>query len=193
MTGKMHVLCGATTLTALAVKYQLHVELNEVMVFLPLCYVTVAAGSYAPDIDQVRSHAGMKHKTASKIVRATTGGHRNPTTHSLIVPAISIILTLLLILKIGMPDWPAIGWLVSGLTWIWGVLKVVLLSLVFGWAWGWTLHVLLDLFNGKGCPLLYPLSHSKISLMDIPDHGFFAWLFTLIFSGLISAGIYYLL
>lgn len=174
MTGAMHVFCGVTTLGALTLKYKFHLEVNDLTVILPLSFITVSAGSYAPDIDQIRSHAGMKHKIASKIVRKTTGGHRNPWTHSLIVPISSLILT-----SLCYAHWN-----------IWYYLQLVLSSILFGWTWGWFAHVMLDLFNGKGAPLLFPISKSKISLLDIPDHGFFAWLFTIIFSGIACYGIY---
>ena len=51
------------------------------------------------------------------------------------------------------------------------------MSLLFGYVTGWIMHIFADLFNGKGCPILMPLSKSKIHIVDLPSTGVVPWIF----------------
>ena len=52
-----------------------------------------------------------------------------------------------------------------------GVVSVVLCSLIFGFNIGYVSHILADSLNGKGVPLLWPLSPSRIRFLDIAYGG----------------------
>lgn len=52
-----------------------------------------------------------------------------------------------------------------------GVTSAVICSLIFGFNIGYVSHVLADSLNGKGVPLLWPLSPSRIRFLDIPYGG----------------------
>lgn len=40
-------------------------------------------------------------------------------------------------------------------------------SLFWGLGIGWLLHIIEDMFNSKGCPILYPLFKNRISIMKL--------------------------
>ena len=68
MNGKVHVAIGTATAIGLCVACPKGVDFCGMHMLPEIMIVSVAAGSYAPDIDNPRTHAGMKHKTASKII-----------------------------------------------------------------------------------------------------------------------------
>lgn len=96
--------------------------------------VAAAGGSYLPDIDIEQSKLGSKHKWLSKHLT-----HRG-ITHTLLVPAILVLLQ----------------WLTAPIP--------VLPSLVLGFNVGYICHIIADLFNKKGVPLLWPLVKEKIHI-----------------------------
>ena len=57
-------------------------------------------------------------------------------------------------------------------------------SLCFGWEWGYLMHLVADMFNGKGIPLFWPLLKSKVHIMDLPSSGFVPWIFAVLFIAL---------
>lgn len=130
--------------------------------------VTAAFGSYLPDIDQQRTHMGQKHKVASKVVNKVGGGHRG-FTHTLVIPAILA----------------ALIWYV-GTSLTQPLLASIVMSLLFGVEFGYVMHIFADLFNGKGCPLFWPLIKGKVHVMDLPSSGFAPYVFAIILLGLIG-------
>lgn len=52
-----------------------------------------------------------------------------------------------------------------------GVVSTVICSLIFGFNIGYISHILADSLNGKGAPLLWPLSPSRIRFLDITYGG----------------------
>lgn len=169
MQGKVHVAIGTATVACLLVKYPMGFDLNGVTIIPAISLVTAAAGSYAPDIDSTRTHAGMKHKVTSKVVNKVGGGHRG-ITHTLLVPAITLVLMYL-----------ANSYLVS-----WPYIASIVNSLIFGFAIGYIMHLFADMFNGKGIPLFWPLMKGKVHIMDLPSSGFVPWLFALILVGIMA-------
>lgn len=167
MQGKIHVFIGASTLTLLCVKYPTGFDAFGTHILPEIGLLTAAVGSYAPDIDLGRSHSGMKHQVASKVVSKVGGGHRG-ITHTLLVPFIVAVLMFTVSNYIG-------NNLIGGL----------LNSLLFGWEFGYVMHLLADMFNGKGIPIFWPLLKGKVHIMDIPSNGFGAWAFSFICVGFI--------
>ena len=164
MTGKVHVTIGCATAMCLALKYPTGLNISGINIVPVLALVTATAGSYAPDIDMGRTHSGMKHKTASKIISKVGGGHRG-ITHTLLVPAV-----------VG-----AFMWFVSSYLSAYPYLCSTICSLCFGWEWGYLMHLVADMFNGKGIPLFWPLLKTKVHIMDLPSSGFVPWVFSAIF------------
>lgn len=177
MNGKVHVAIGVATSICLCAKYPTGLDAFGITVYPWIALATTAAGSYMPDIDQGRTHMGMKHKVASKIVNKVGGGHRG-ITHTLLFPIIIATLMCLTSMYLGRYHYIA----------------SILGSLLFGFETGWCMHIFADLFNGKGCPILWPISKSKISLMDLPSTGAVPWIFAAIFTavswGLTLGGIF---
>lgn len=168
MTGKIHVVIGTGTLALLSIK-----TLGSTMNFFgtdiyPVVgMITAAAGSYAPDIDMQRTHAGRKHRVTSKVVSKVGGGHRG-ITHTLLVPA--CLVTLMYV----------IGAYTDG------AIASALMSLVFGYAFGYIMHLFADMFNGKGIPLFWPVMRGRVHIADVDSDGWQAWAFCIVF--LIVAG-----
>lgn len=131
MKGKTHVILGTATLLAMAIKYPQGISVMGMDMSLYPALLTVSAGSYGPDIDLQQSHLGQKYKLISKHMK-----HRG-ITHTLLVPAICT----------------AIMYTVSAIP--------LLASLVFGFMFGWVIHIFADWFNGKGVPILWPLTSKK--------------------------------
>ena len=170
MNGNVHAAYGLVSMAGLILEYQTSFEVCGVKIIPVIAICSVAAGSYAPDVDLARSHAGNKHKITSKVVSTVGGGHRGWVTHSLLVPA--ILAATIFVLSTTLAQY--------------GAILQVALSLLFGFGFGWVAHVWLDLFNGKGCPILWPLSTSKISIMDLPSTGKIPWAFIVLHTILIG-------
>lgn len=164
MDGKVHVAIGTATVFCLCVRFPDGMDLGSIPIMPAISLVTAAAGSYAPDIDMGTTHAGKKYKTTSKIVSKVGGGHRG-ITHTLLVPAIVGILM----------------YLVNTIFFPYKNILLLLESLLFGFEVGWLAHIFADLFNGKGCPLLWPIMRGKVHIMDLPSSGIVPWVFTVVY------------
>lgn len=169
MNGKVHVAIGVASVVCLCVKYPTGFEMFGVNVLPEIALLTAAAGSYAPDIDSSRTHAGQKHKVASKVVSKVGGGHRG-ITHTLLFPTI-----------VG-----ALMYFVQGYLAEYDTLATICLSILFGFEMGWCMHIFADLFNGKGCPIFWPLMRSKVHILDLPSSGFVPWIFAAVLIGLMA-------
>lgn len=163
MQGKVHVAMGVLAVSTLIIKYPTGFEVAGVNILPELALLTVAAGSYAPDIDMGTTHAGKKHATASKVVSKVGGGHRG-ITHTLLVPALLTALTVF-----------CFNYLEA-----YKNLAMIVCSTISGFLIGWVMHIYADLFNGKGVPLLWPLVKSKIHIADLPSSGVGPWIFVVI-------------
>lgn len=168
MQGKVHVAMGVLAVGVLITKYPTGFSVAGVNILPELALITVAAGSYAPDIDMGTTHAGRKHATASKVVSKVGGGHRG-ITHTLLVPAIVAAFTVF-----------CFNYLAA-----YASLSTFVCSLLGGFLIGWLMHIYADLFNGKGVPLLWPLVKSKIHILDLPSSGFVPWVFVVAHGALI--------
>lgn len=163
MTGKIHVTIGVGTLALISIKtFGNGFDFFGTTVYPVVGMLTAAAGSYAPDIDMQRTHAGQKHKVASKVISKVGGGHRG-IMHTLLMPA--CLVTLMYIVG----------------EYIDGILANGLMSLIFGFAYGYIMHLFADMFNGKGIPLFWPLMRGKVHIMDIDSSGWQAWTFCIVF------------
>lgn len=170
MNKTVHTIAGAVPFLILTVVQPTGFEFMDVTVLPSVSLLASAFASPLPDFDTKPMHysqgkkglAKVAAKGASKVVNKATGGHRG-ITHTLLFPA--IFFALLYYINATMP--------VSS-----SITKFIF-SIVFGLFSGWTLHIFADLFNGKGCPIFWPLIQSKLHIMDIPSVGFvpYIWLF----------------
>ena len=139
MTGKTHAICGTMTAVAVAVCNAKGIQFGDYMLIPWISVIAAPTGSYMPDIDLHRSKMGSKHKIISKMLT-----HRG-ITHTLLVPVILAVLQWFLMDK--------------------GV--IVLPDLIFGFNIGWVVHIIADMFNKKGVPLLWPLTNAHLHVATI--------------------------
>lgn len=172
MTGKTHMICSTATIVSMAVVLDGHVKFGVVDIPLYVSVLPVAIGAWLPDIDIEQSRLGSKFKILSKKL-----SHRGPT-HALVCPAALFVLSQTVqTLVSSIVAIPIVSWL----TWTLygfkkGLISIVALALchfflpnveaalIFGLGFGWLLHIIEDLFNTKGCPLLWPLSKKRTSI-----------------------------
>ena len=169
MQGKVHVAIGVATVACMCVKYTKGFDIMGVNVLPEIAIFTAAAGSYAPDVDSSRTHSGQKHKVTSKVVSKVGGGHRG-ITHTLLFPVL-----------LGLLMYFTQSYLVQ-----YQYVATLTLSLLFGFEVGWVMHIFADLFNGKGCPIFWPIMRGKVHILDLPSDGIGAWCFAVVFVGLMS-------
>lgn len=171
MNGNVHAAIGTGSLALLCIQHPTGFELYDGITVIPIvALVSVAFGSYTPDVDMKPMHMGQQHKLAMKTINKISGGHRG-ITHTLLVP--TLVLAAMIMLHTTLAAYT--------------VVDCSLQSVLFGFLYGYVLHIFADLFNGKGVPLLWPVSRSKISLMDLPSTGIVPWIFTIIFLGVQGA------
>lgn len=130
MTGKTHAICGTFTMVAIAAVKLGGIEFGDYTVLPAISCLAAPAGSYMPDIDLHRSKMGIKHPWISKMFT-----HRG-FTHTFAIPALLALFQYFLMMY-NIPFLP---------------------DLVFGYNVGWIVHILADMFNKKGVPILWPLT-----------------------------------
>lgn len=173
MNRAVHVTTGLTFMALLTVRYPTGTVIHDIPVLPAIGIATSILGSTVPDLDLkpmhwTRGKKGIKRKlarVAQRSVNEVTGAHRG-LFHSFLMLLIPLSL-----------------WLFTHST----LSRFHGLALVFGSAFfgvfmGMALHVFADMFNGKGVALFYPISRSKISIMDFPSEGFMPWLWYLLFT-----------
>ena len=176
MQGKVHVFIGVASLAAFCAVYPTGFEFADSTILPEIGLFTAAFGSYLPDIDMQRTHMGAKHKVTSKVVSKVGGGHRG-ITHTLLVPAL---------LALAMWAIPTYLNLVP-------LINTALMSILFGVQFGYCMHIFADMFNGKGCPILWPIVRKKIpGILDLPSEGIGAWLFAIVLVGIEAAFVLHL-
>jgi inner membrane protein len=126
--------------------------------------ISVAAGSYMPDIDLHRSRMGSRHRIISKLLT-----HRG-ITHTLLVPVILFFL----MLQTAALDVP------------------ILPDLILGFNVGWVMHILADLCNNKGVPLLWPLSKKHLHIASFLTGSWQETVFIVLWAGVNAVCAYFL-
>lgn len=142
MVGKTHVAVAATTIIGIALT-QKSIEIMGMDITPSFGLVTMSIGALLVDIDMEHSTMGRKYPIFSKIFT-----HRGMT-HTGIV----CLCWVFLFLAMGKHKQNAVISLAESLTW--------------GFVVSYISHVVIDLFNGKGVPLFWPLSKRKVHVMKI--------------------------
>lgn len=169
MQGSVHELIGVGSVSILAAYSFRHAgfTIGDQDIIVMLSVVTSAFGSLLPDIDMHSTTMGHRHRIISKAVNKVGGGHRG-ITHTLLVPA--LVFAFYYFVRTYLAGMPG--------------LVTFIASLLFGFEAGYLLHIFADMFNGKGCPILWPLSSNKISFMDLPSSGKVPYVFAIVLLGL---------
>lgn len=139
MTGKTHAICGTITAGTIAVCNLKGINFGDYVVLPMISVFAAPTGSYMPDIDLHRSKMGSKHKILSKLLT-----HRG-FTHTLAIPALLAFLQY----------------------WLMSIPIAVLPDLVFGFNVGWVIHIIADMFNKKGVPVLWPLTKQHFHVANV--------------------------
>lgn len=139
MTGKTHAICGTVTAIAIAACNYKGIQMGGYTLLPIISVVAAPSGSYMPDIDLQRSHMGNKHKFISSLLT-----HRG-FTHTLVIP-----------LLLWLFQW-----------WLMSIHIPVVPDLVFGFNVGWLAHIVADMFNKKGVPILWPITKQKYHVATI--------------------------
>jgi inner membrane protein len=121
--------------------------------------VAALVGSYMPDIDIEQSKMGQKVGFLSKMLT-----HRG-ITHTLLVPALLAVL-------------------------IWWILPKnipLLPTVVLGFGVGYVVHIVADMFNSKGVPILWPLAKAHIAIASLKTRSWHEFVFILLWCGGLTA------
>lgn len=165
MTGKTHMLCGTATMLAITITNFSGFQFDGYTYLPAVGLLSVAAGSYAPDIDLHSSKMGHKHKFISKHLT-----HRG-ITHTLLIPVILFVVMLMVA--------------AAGIS--------VLPELLLGFNVGWVVHILADLCNKKGVPLLWPISKKKVHVASFLTSSWQEYVFLILWFGVNAFCVFFLL
>lgn len=175
MNKTVHTIAGTVPFLFLTVSQPEGIEVLNANVLPALALLGAIASSPLPDWDTrpmhySRNKKGVSKKIAqakTKAVNTLTGGHRG-ITHTLLFPA--LFFALMVFSSTSLAQYSS--------------LCNIVMSVLFGLFSGWSLHIFADLFNGKGCPLFWPIMKSKVNIMDIPSEGFVPYIWLLLYSGI---------
>lgn len=165
MTGKTHALCGTVTMLAITAVNLSGFQLDGHTYLPAIGLLSVAAGSYMPDIDIHRSRLGQQHKFISKHLT-----HRG-ITHTLLFP---LVLTVVMLMT--------------------AAAKIpVLPDLIFGYTVGWVAHIAADLCNRKGVPLFWPFYKKRVHIATFLTGSWQEGAFIFLWIGVHIACVFFLL
>lgn len=134
MTGKTHMICGTCTMLAITATHFSGLIIHDCTYLPAVGLLSVASGSYMPDIDIPRSKMGRKVRWLAQFLK-----HRG-ITHTFLIP--SILAALMLSTAAGaIPVMP---------------------ELILGFNIGWIAHILADMCNYKGVPVFWPVCRQHI-------------------------------
>lgn len=142
MVGKTHVTVAATTIIGVALT-QKSIMIMGMDITPSIGLITMSVGALIVDIDMKHSSMGRKYPIFSKIFK-----HRGMTHTGLVC-----LCWVFLFLAMGKHKQNAIIGLAESMTW--------------GFVVAYISHVVIDLFNGKGVPLFWPVCRRKIHVMKI--------------------------
>lgn len=173
MNKTVHTLAGMVPFALASVVMPTGFDVLDVTVYPTVALFGAVIGSLLPDFDLKPMHysQGKKGiqkavaKGATKVVNKATGGHRG-ITHTLLFPVL-----------IG-----CVLYYISSTLPVGNFFIRALFSFIFGIFSGWCLHLFADMFNGKGCPLLWPLIQSKIPGIDLPSEGIVPYMWLVCYS-----------
>lgn len=190
MQGKTHMIVGVSSLCLLTYLYPDGISIHNQSIMPQVALITAAVGSYLPDIDIPQSKLGQKYTIISKHLKHRGFTHTLVIPAILLLALVScaflsadnmMFINALVgaacagyvakvgygIIKHGQADLydfiQCIGCGYALIQFIGDLTNtVVVASLIFGLLFGWTMHIIADMCNYKGTPLLPGMSHVHI-------------------------------
>lgn len=194
MTGKTHVLCTTAAFAAFTVTHPGTFEFVGNSISPIMALPGVAVGAFLPDIDIHQSRLGQKFKIISGMLghRGITHTLLVPAILLLSIGishsrGANVIMSLVLGYLVGLLFDKRRSKKKGNLIWTFRnivssirglILGIVLVALslmsvnvwgscAFGLAVGWIGHIFEDLFNYKGCPIMWPISNKHVHIMSV--------------------------
>lgn len=196
MTGKTHMICSTAAMVVFALGHKNGIVIYGADIQPLISIVPTAVGAFLPDIDIQQSRLGQKFSMLSKNIKHRGITHtlvapvillagmlaiRGKWASLIVSLAIGLFVGLLFDTKGGTSRGKLHKRIFAFIKNKRGLVTTLVLlvltnffpstgaSLLFGLFAGWTLHIFEDLFNKKGCPILWPLSsaHFHIPIIGI--------------------------
>lgn len=207
MTGKTHAACSTAAVAVFALAHKTGINFFGADILPWIGVVAVPVGALLPDVDIPQSRLGTKFSFLSKNMK-----HRG-ITHTLLMPIVLAIATALMESPTtSIVACILVGWIIGMvydvkgkgrgvkkiLSWFMGkrglIVTIILLiltrvvpetgaSVMWGLCMGWWLHIFQDLFNYKGCPILWPVSKGHIHIASFKTRHWSEGLFFLLWTG----------
>lgn len=140
MNGATHTAAGALAGISLCLSIGLSFKFNNATVFTLATVFLSSTGSLVPDIDISGSSMGRKHPHISRLFT-----HRGMT-HTLVFPLIIGVLCYFASISFGSEA------------------ATLLVNILFPFLFGWVVHILTDMCNRKGVPILWPWKRKRIHI-----------------------------
>ena len=191
MTGKTHVACSTLAMGVFAVAHSLTYQFCGVDILPWVGAVAVPVGALLPDVDIQQSRLGQKFKFLSKNMKHRGITHTLLAPAILLLGTLAVHNRTTSIVASLLVGWLMCMLFNKKMKWRKGhmtdniqkmatcqagsVATVIMLvtslinpmtgaSILWGLMCGWTLHIFEDLFNSKGCPILFPLTKSHVRM-----------------------------
>lgn len=210
MTGKTHMICSTAAVAVFALGHSEGVVINGTLVYPWLSVASAAVGAYLPDIDIQQSRLGQQFKLLSKNIKHRGITHTLLVPVCLLAcmdgmhsKAACIVVSLIVGVLTGMlfdakGSCKRGGLVKKTITFIKNkkglTITVVMLvltylfpstgaSLIFGLFAGWSLHIFEDMFNKKGCPILWPVVKGHIHIATVKTRHWSEFVFLFLWLG----------
>lgn len=210
MTGKTHMICSTAAVAVFALGHSEGVVINGTLVYPWLSVASAAVGAYLPDMDIQQSRLGQQFKLLSKNMKhrgithtllvpvcllACMVGMHSRAACAVVSLIVGILTGMLFDTKGSCKRGSAVKKTMAfiknkkGLTTTMAMLVLTYLfpstgaSLIFGLFAGWTLHIFEDLFNKKGCPILWPVAKGHIHIATFKTRHWSEYLFLFLWLG----------
>lgn len=190
MQGKTHMMVGVASLACLCVAFPQGIQIHGQTVLPQVAGITAAMGSYLPDIDIEQSKLGQKYHFISKHLKHRGFTHTliiPGILFALLIASIgfppkyilyfNILLGVICLVNVAHTVWSIVKHgnidvfdLIHTVCAAYSIIAIigdfyatqVFASIVFGLFFGWIMHIIADMCNGKGIPLLPGMPHIHI-------------------------------
>lgn len=209
MTGKTHVMCSTAAVAVFALGHSTDYQFMGVDVLPWIGVVSASVGALLPDIDIPQSRLGQKFKFLSKNMKHrgithtlimplcllfATCAAKSKTSSIVACLIVGLLTSMMFDARTSMRGNIANKVKTFLLNKKGLVVTVVLIiatwftpsvgaSLLWGLMCGWALHIFEDLFNYKGCPIMYPLSKKHVHIASFKTRHWSEYVFLFLWLG----------
>lgn len=158
MKGSTHIIIGTTTTIFAAILTSQSQSIMGMSIY-PVALIPLGAmGALSADIDMEGNPSGRALKFPLWLIRKLPFlkkalEHRG-FTHTLVIPALAFLFTTTVASS-------GEGWPIK-----------LIVSMLLGWIIGYISHVVSDILNGKGVPIMWPCYFKRVHLMSITTETF---------------------